>query len=149
MLGGVMSPDAPRRARRPSQVTAPLFVRLPVGEAERLDRAAEALGTTKRQLVGALVARHVDPTTAAGLDRLRRVVIETGGEELTVGRHAFRPLEPPEVLTLAQVAELLGVEEAAAAELAERGELPGRRIGDEWRFARSAVLAWLGGGDPG
>jgi hypothetical protein len=28
---------------------------------------------------------------------------------------------------------------------AERGELPGRRIGDEWRFGREALLAWLSG----
>jgi excisionase family DNA binding protein len=36
------------------------------------------------------------------------------------------------------------VEETAVAELAEAGELPGRRLGGEWRFSREAVLAWLG-----
>jgi len=29
--------------------------------------------------------------------------------------------------------------------LAEGGELPGRRIGEDWRFSRSALLAWLAG----
>jgi hypothetical protein len=29
--------------------------------------------------------------------------------------------------------------------LADAGNLPGRKIGDEWRFLRRAVLAWLGG----
>jgi hypothetical protein len=29
------------------------------------------------------------------------------------------------------------------AELAEQGELPGRKPAGEWRFARDAVLAWL------
>jgi hypothetical protein len=27
------------------------------------------------------------------------------------------------------------------------GRLPGRRIGDEWRFARAALVAWLSGAD--
>ena len=37
------------------------------------------------------------------------------------------------------------MEESAVVKLASEGELPGRRIGGEWRFSRSAVLAWLGG----
>jgi excisionase family DNA binding protein len=48
------------------------------------------------------------------------------------------------VLTPAQLADLLQVEEEAVVELAERGDLPGRKLGDEWRFSRTAVLAWLG-----
>jgi nitrogen PTS system EIIA component len=47
------------------------------------------------------------------------------------------------VLTIAQLAEWLHVDEAAIAELADDGELPGRKLGGEWRFAREAVLAWL------
>jgi excisionase family DNA binding protein len=49
------------------------------------------------------------------------------------------------VLTLEGAAELLQLEPDAVAELAASGELPGRRIGDEWRFSRAAVLAWLAG----
>jgi excisionase family DNA binding protein len=48
------------------------------------------------------------------------------------------------VLTPAQLAELLQVEEEAVVELAERGELPGKQVGEEWRFSRVAILAWLG-----
>ena len=118
-----------------------LFVRLPVAEADKLDKAAFALKTPKKDVIAALVSRHVDPNR---LDELRRVVVELGGNDLTVGRADFRPLEAAEVLTLVEVADLLQVDEDAARELAEAGELPGRRIGDEWRFSRSAVLAWLG-----
>ena len=50
----------------------------------------------------------------------------------------------PECL-LRPAAELLQVEPATVAELAEKGELPGRRVGDDWRFARSALLEWLAG----
>jgi excisionase family DNA binding protein len=50
----------------------------------------------------------------------------------------------PAVLSAAQVARLLDVDEQAVLELAQAGELPARRIGDAWRFSRDAVLAWLG-----
>jgi excisionase family DNA binding protein len=76
---------------------------------------------------------------------LRRVVIETGDEPLTVGRHAFRPADAPAVLTPEQAAELLQVDVAAVVALAEAGDLPGRQIAGAWRFSREAVLAWLGG----
>jgi hypothetical protein len=33
--------------------------------------------------------------------------------------------------------------EDAVAELAEQGELPGRKLAGEWRFAREAVVDWL------
>jgi excisionase family DNA binding protein len=57
------------------------------------------------------------------------------------------PGAAPEVLTAEQAAELLQTDAAAVRALADAGELPGRRIGDDWRFLRSAVLAWLGGAD--
>jgi excisionase family DNA binding protein len=28
-------------------------------------------------------------------------------------------------------------------ELAEKQELPGRKVGEEWRFSREAIRAWL------
>jgi excisionase family DNA binding protein len=77
----------------------------------------------------------------------RRVVVETFGESLAIGRHAFRPADAPDVLTVEQAAALLGAEPAAVTELATRGELPGRRLGEEWRFARRAVLDWLARGE--
>jgi excisionase family DNA binding protein len=140
----------------PDRATATnaLYVRLPADEAERLDRAAERLGTNKKALVTSLVARYVDPDTPAGLDALRalgpaaaatprRVTIDMPGDRLTLGSHAFRPAEPAEVLTPAQAADLLQVPEDEIVRLAEAGELPGRRIGAAWRFSRSALVAWL------
>jgi excisionase family DNA binding protein len=46
------------------------------------------------------------------------------------------------------VAELLQVDPDDVSALADAGELPGRKIGDEWRFLRSAVLGWLAGDAP-
>ena len=120
----------------------PLFVRIPAAQADKLDQASHQLKIAKKDLVSALVARHVDPQK---LDNLRRVVVEMGRDELTVGRADFRPHEQPEVLTLEGAAELLQIEPDQVAELAAAGELPGRRIGDDWRFSRAALIAWLGG----
>ena len=130
--------------------TAGLFVRIPVAEAEKLDRAAFELKTPKQDLVAGLLARYVDPGSRRSLAQLgelggrRRVTVETMGDDaLVVGQHSFRPADEPDVMTLAEVAEWLQVDEEAVEELAKKGELPGRRIGDEWRFARQAVLDWL------
>jgi excisionase family DNA binding protein len=75
----------------------------------------------------------------------RRVIVEADEPALVVGHHSFRPADVPDVLTPAQAAALLQVDEDAVLALAEAGRLPGRRIGDEWRFARAALVAWLSG----
>jgi excisionase family DNA binding protein len=56
-------------------------------------------------------------------------------------------LRADEVLTLEEVAAFLKLAVDAVRSRAEEGELPGRRFGKEWRFARVAVLAWLADGD--
>ncbi len=113
-------------------------MRIPSAEADKLHRAASALGAPKRELIAKLVARYVDPESPAAMSRL-------GGTEpeLGVGRAWFRPAEELEILTPAQLAGLLQVEEETVVGMAERGEIPARRIGEEWRFSREAVLAWL------
>src|SRR4051794_31761863 len=101
----------------------PLFVRLPSEEAERLDRAVATLRTSKRELVTRLLVEKLD--------------------DVLVGHADFRPYPPADVLTAAEAAELLQADEAVVLELAEAGDLPGRKVGGEWRFARAAVLRWL------
>src|SRR4051794_19143327 len=132
-----------------------LFVRLSAEQAGRLERAAAAVPAHKKDLIGGLVERYVHPESPDGVAALReltagtsatrprRVTVDLGASAPVVGHHDFRPAPLPEVLDLAQAAELLAVDEAAIRELAERGELPGRRIGDAWRFSRAAILAWL------
>ncbi len=124
-----------------------LFVRIPAAEAAKLDRAAFELKTPKQDLVSGLVARYVDPSPK-GLASLRRTItVESADDSLVMGRHSFVPNEESEVMTLTDVAELLQSDEEAVASLADSGELPARRIGDEWRFARRAVLDWLAQGE--
>ena len=128
----------------------PLFVRLPAAQAERLEKAASELGTTKKNLITALVANYVHTASRPLPERQtptaggpRRLVVELGGQEPTVGHAAFFPHEQADVLTIAEAAELLRVDPETVENLARSGELPGRRIGDEWRFSRSALVRWL------
>jgi excisionase family DNA binding protein len=109
--------------------TSALFVRLPRREADLLDRAAFEGRVSKRELVTSLVRRYLDD--------------DTPKPELTLGRYSFRPADAPDVLTLEQAAALLQVDATEVAALADGGELPGRRIGGEWRFPRAALLEWL------
>ena len=104
--------------------TSPLFVRLPAASAERLSRAAFELKTPKRELVAGLVDRYL------------------GADDLVIGRAATQVREP-DVLTLEQLADLLQVDEKTVRSLAAKGELPGRKVGRDWRFSRQAVLDWL------
>lgn len=60
-----------------------------------------------------------------------------------MGRASFTAAPELEVLTLEQLAQLLTLDEETTRELAEAGELPGRKLREEWRFSRRAILDWL------
>ncbi len=53
-----------------------------------------------------------------------------------------------EVLTVDQVADLLGLGRNTVYEAANRGEIPHRRVGRRLIFSRSAVMQWLNGKEP-
>jgi excisionase family DNA binding protein len=99
----------------------PLYVRLPDEAAEKLHQAAFELGLPKQDIVTSLLQDH-----------------------LTVGRHEFFPNAPEDVLTAEEAADLLRSDVATVTAMAEDGTLPGRKVGDDWRFARSALMRWLG-----
>lgn len=135
-----------------SEPEGALYVRLPAEAVERLHRAAEALGVHKKDLVAGLVTKYVDPDSKKGLSALgalsqpRRVVtVDVDDSGPTMGSYSFQPHDPPEVMNVEQTAELLQLEPKLVLELAEAGKLPGRKLGKEWRFSRTAVIAWLAG----
>ena len=114
----------------------PLYVRLPRHQATALDRLAQKTGRLKQHLVSELLG-----------DRLT-----TGDRQLSMGRVEVAgagtgEMRADKVLTLEEVAALLKLSPDAVRSQAEKGELPGRRFGKEWRFSRTAVLAWLADGD--
>jgi excisionase family DNA binding protein len=111
-------------AERP---TSPLFVRIPRAQAESLDRAAFELKRPKQELVAEALRALESPRPAVGF--------------------AKPAPAQDEILTTAQLAGLLHVDEAAVRTLARRGDIPGRKIGKDWRFLRTAVLEWLAAGE--
>jgi excisionase family DNA binding protein len=132
-----MSSSPHRGPRRPNHSTA-LFVRIPTEQARRLDRASFELKQPKQELVSGLLERYLDEDA-----RRRQVIVETiDAGELQVGHYSFRK-RSPDVLTSEEAAELLQVEPEVVEQLAQDGELPARRLGDSWRFARQAILDWL------
>ena len=98
----------------------PLYVRLPREQADELDRLVVSTGRRKQHLVSELLA-----------------------DRLVVGRAELTRADDGEVMTLEEAAALLRVNDAAIREQAETGLVPARRLGEEWRFSRSALLAWL------
>lgn len=67
-------PPRPESARPSQGDTVALYVRLRIADANRLARAAFELRVHKRELVGALIAIHVDGTTEAGLAALQDLI---------------------------------------------------------------------------
>ncbi len=103
----------------------PLFVRLPRAQAAALDRLVDSTGRRKQHLVSELLADQ----------------LAVGRIEITEGASG------EEVLTLQEAAALLRLPLDAVRARAVAGDLPGRTFGEEWRFSRSALLAWLAGGE--
>jgi excisionase family DNA binding protein len=108
---------------------------LPRDQAAALDRLADATGRRKQHLVSELLADRL--MLGAGPVSVGRVEVTNTPNALT-----------DEVLTLEEAAVLLKLPADTVRSRAEEGDLPGRRFGKEWRFARIAVLAWLADGDP-
>jgi excisionase family DNA binding protein len=133
--------------RAPPEPEGALYVRLPAAAVDKLDRAAEALGIHKKDLIAGLVTKYVDPDSRRGLTELGAVAapkrLTMAGP--TLGSYSFQSYDPPEVMTLEQTAELLQLDNKVVHELAEAGKLPGRKVGYDWRFSRTAVIAWLSG----
>jgi excisionase family DNA binding protein len=113
----------------------PLFVRLPTEQAAALDRLADVTGRHKQHLISELLADRLTPSAAP---------VSLGRVEVTQTPTAL----VQEVLTLEEAAALLKLPTETVRFRAEEGDLPGRRFGTEWRFARGAVFAWLADGDP-
>jgi excisionase family DNA binding protein len=126
----------------------PLYVRLPSAAVEKLDRAADALGMHKKDLVAGLVTKYVDPGDQRSLAALGSMVAprptfasSDGGT--TFGSYSFRAYEAPEIMNAEQAGQFLQLDEKTVLQLAEAGELPGKRLGEVWRFSREGLVSWL------
>lgn len=52
-------------------------------------------------------------------------------------------LETSEIMTLREVAQFLKIHIMTAYKLVQKKELPGAKVGGQWRFIRQDVTAWL------
>jgi excisionase family DNA binding protein len=126
---------------------AAVYVRLSTEQAERLDRAAANLPARKKDVIAGLVDQFVDPDSEDGLQALRTIA-SVGKGELVSGiaaptRRATEADTQAPILTPSGAAALLAVREADVLELAEHGEIPGRRVAGHWRFSRGALIDWV------
>lgn len=64
---------------------------------------------------------------------------------ITISGASYAQTIEPEVLTLFEAAIFLRVEPATLKDIAKQNMLPGRLIGNEWRFSKTALLSWLSG----
>lgn len=108
-----------------SEDRVPLFVRLPREQSTALDQLVNTTGRRKQQVVSEMLADqlavgHIELAERAGVD---------------------------EVLTLEGAAALLRLPIEAVRARALGDDLPGRTFGDEWRFSRAALMAWLAEGE--
>lgn len=51
-----------------------------------------------------------------------------------------------EIVDVEGAAELLGVSTWTVYQLARKGEMPGTRVGKEWRFVRASLIQWVANG---
>jgi excisionase family DNA binding protein len=60
---------------------------------------------------------------------------------------AVSEVREKDVLNVEETAEFLGFAPYTIREKARDGEIPGRKIGGEWRFSRRQLLEWVEEGD--
>jgi excisionase family DNA binding protein len=54
------------------------------------------------------------------------------------------PMLDREILNIDGAAALLGVSIKTFSKVLREGEVPGRKVGREWKFSRTALIAWVG-----
>ena len=48
-----------------------------------------------------------------------------------------------DILTVSDVANLLKIAEKTGYGLVQKGDLPGFKVGGQWRFSRAAIDSWI------
>jgi excisionase family DNA binding protein len=59
-----------------------------------------------------------------------------------IGANQSQP-KPPSLLTAKQVAEILQWNPYTIIKKAEKGHLPGFKLGREWRFRQEDIMRWI------
>jgi excisionase family DNA binding protein len=54
------------------------------------------------------------------------------------------PMSDQEILNIDGAAALLGVSVKTFSKVLREGDVPGRKVGREWKFSRRALIDWIG-----
>ena len=60
-----------------------------------------------------------------------------------MGPQQSQPNRPQTLLTVNQVADILQWNRYTIIKKAEKGDLPGFKLGREWRFRQEDIVAWI------
>lgn len=55
-----------------------------------------------------------------------------------------QPMPDQEILNIDGAAALLGVSVKTFSKVLRDGDVPGRKVGREWKFSRQALIDWIG-----
>ena len=55
------------------------------------------------------------------------------------------PMPDREILNIDGAAAFLGVSVKTFSKVLREGDVPGRKVGREWKFSRQALIEWVGG----
>lgn len=55
------------------------------------------------------------------------------------------PMPDREILNIDSAAAFLGVSVKTFSKVLREGDVPGRKVGREWKFSRQALIDWVGG----
>jgi excisionase family DNA binding protein len=108
------------------------YVKFQLGKGLQSGQGGGPGGMATEMAVGLAIAQQMMQQQGGGL-------FQTGGAAAAVPAAAGLP----ELLTPAQVAQALGVNEADVMGIIQSGELPAKKIGTSYRVKRSAVDAYL------
>lgn len=56
--------------------------------------------------------------------------------------------KPDAIMTVKELANYLKLAESTVYKLAQEGEIPGRKIGGNWRFSLEQINKWMAGEEP-
>ncbi len=59
------------------------------------------------------------------------------------------PMPDQEILNIDDAAAFLGVSVKTFSKVLREGDVPGRKVGREWKFSRQALIDWVGGSRSG
>jgi excisionase family DNA binding protein len=60
---------------------------------------------------------------------------------------ALHTTAPDDVLTAAELAKMLRIHPVTVRLKAASGDIPGRQVGNRWRFSRTKIMQWMSGSE--